>query len=75
MLFQIGKTELQDLPAKVAKAIGPGPEHRGQIKFRGGWWTAQCEQPHVTLSPGQMCRVVGRESIILLVEPVPSNAS
>lgn len=58
----------------VEKIIGPGPLRRGQIRFQGGWWTAQCQRPDVVLEPGQMCRVVGRDRITLLVEPFESRS-
>ncbi|NEO85395.1 MAG: hypothetical protein F6J87_14270 [Spirulina sp. SIO3F2] len=56
----------------VEKVIGPGPLRRGQIRFQGGWWTAQCERPNVVLEPGQFCRVIGRDRITLVVEPCSS---
>ncbi|MDC0834908.1 hypothetical protein CKA32_003882 [Geitlerinema sp. FC II] len=52
--------------AIVSKAIGPSVP--GRVQFRGSWWKAICRGA-VTLPPGAVVRVVGREDITLVVEP------
>ncbi len=49
-------------------AIAP----EGTVFVAGEMWTARSQQP---IAPGQMVRVVAREGLILLVEPVPSASS
>ncbi|MEM8637899.1 MAG: NfeD family protein [Cyanobacteria bacterium P01_G01_bin.54] len=63
-----------NISGTVEKVIGPGPSRRGQIRFQGGWWTARCELPNVILHPEQLCQVVGRKGITLLVVPLGSMA-
>lgn len=54
--------------AIVVKAIEPF--RVGRIRFQGSWWSARCNQD-ITLRPGELVRVVGRQNITLLVEPMP----
>ncbi len=49
-------------------AIAP----EGTVFVAGEMWTARSQQP---IAPGQMVRVVAREGLILLVEPIPSASS
>ncbi|NJO42658.1 MAG: hypothetical protein HC865_19080 [Cyanobacteria bacterium RU_5_0] len=51
--------------AIVTQAIEP--QKAGRIKFRGSWWPARCSQK-ITLSPGDIVYVVGRQNITLYVE-------
>jgi len=53
--------------ATVIDTISPG--RKGGVKFRGTWWSARCPQA-IALDPGTFVRVVGRQGIALLVEPV-----
>lgn len=45
------------------------PSKNGRVRFQGSWWSARCEQ-ETTIFPGEMVRVVGRQNITLIVEPV-----
>lgn len=58
--------------ATVVKAIEP--LKTGQIRFQGSWWSARCQQD-ITLQPGELVNVVGRQNITLLVEPIATNES
>lgn len=69
----VSKTVLQmiqdlglDEEAVVTQLIEPGKT--GRVKFQGTWWNASCQQG-VTLSPGQIVRVIGLCNITLCVEP------
>ncbi|MDY6940860.1 MAG: NfeD family protein [Cyanobacteriota bacterium] len=44
------------------------PKEKGRIRFQGTYWPARCDSG-ATLAPGQICFVVGRRGITLLVEP------
>lgn len=60
------------VPSKSSKAIvdaAISPGRAGRIRYQGSWWSARCEQD-ITLSPGAEVRVVGRQNITLLVEPL-----
>lgn len=41
----------------------------GYIKFQGSFWRARCFQP-VSLEPGMLVRVIDRENLTLIVEPL-----
>lgn len=41
----------------------------GRIYYKGSWWKAQCHLRDVVLEPGAVVRVVGRQIIVLCVEP------
>ncbi|MBW4581416.1 MAG: NfeD family protein [Tildeniella nuda ZEHNDER 1965/U140] len=56
--------------AVVTRTIAPG--QTGQIKFQGSWWTARCLQG-ITLIPGMIVHVIGRQTITLYVEPMFSK--
>lgn len=49
--------------------IDISPNRLGQVKFAGGWWSAKCGRS-ITLTRGTLVKVVGRENIILVVEPM-----
>jgi membrane protein implicated in regulation of membrane protease activity len=53
--------------AIVVKAIEPF--RVGRIRFQGSWWSARCNHD-ITLQPGELVKVVGRQNITLLVEPM-----
>lgn len=44
----------------------------GRVRFQGSWWPARCYQK-VTIDPGEIVRVIGQESITLIVEPLTSE--
>ena len=49
------------------------PHRKGQVYFRGGWWTAKCSQDiDITLEEEELVEVLGfeGESITLLVKPI-----
>jgi membrane protein implicated in regulation of membrane protease activity len=41
----------------------------GYIKFQGIFWRARCFQP-VSLEPGMLVKVIDRENLTLIVEPI-----
>ena len=55
--------------AVVHKVVQQGKAWR--ISFEGTFWTARCTQ-EVILNPGDVVYVVGRQSITLLIESIPS---
>ena len=48
------------------------PNRLGQIKFAGGWWSAKCGRA-IILKAGTLVKVIGRENIILIVEPMGAH--
>lgn len=50
------------------------PSRTGRVRFQGSWWSARCDQ-NVTISPGEVVRVIGRQNITLVVEPLPLSLS
>lgn len=44
------------------------PSQPGRVKFQGSWWSARCDR-NLTIPPGEVVQVIGRENITLLVEP------
>lgn len=57
--------------ATVVKTIEPFKP--GRVRFQGSWWFARCDQ-NITLLPGKLVNVVGRDNITLIVEPVVENS-
>ncbi len=57
--------------AIVCAAIHPG--RLGHVKFRGVRWRASSDRP-VVIPVGTAVRVLGRQSNILIVEPVTTSA-
>ncbi len=45
------------------------PFQGGRVQFQGSWWPARCDQ-EITLLPGDVVQVIGRQNITLLVQPV-----
>ncbi|MEM9542477.1 MAG: NfeD family protein [Cyanobacteria bacterium P01_E01_bin.42] len=61
-------TQRLDDEAIVTSEISP--YRIGQVRYRASWWRARCDL-NVTLSEGEIVRVVGySDSIVLLVEPL-----
>lgn len=54
--------------AIVDEIIEPGKLVR--VRFHGSWWPAVCH-PKISLKPGDIVYVIGRENITLLVEKLP----
>lgn len=48
------------------------PYQKGRIYFRGSWWPARCEE-EVKLLTGQRVKVIGRQNITLIVQPIASK--
>ncbi|MDQ2076252.1 NfeD family protein [Marinimicrobium sp. ABcell2] len=67
-----GKTDedldAYDQVAVVAERIPAQGE--GRINFRGSTWAARCHQPDLEVEAGTQVRVVLRENLVWLVEPV-----
>ena len=53
--------------AVVAAAIAP--QRPGRVRYRAGWWPAQCDA-NVAIAPGEVVQVVGVRGIALLVQPL-----
>ncbi|MEM9218678.1 MAG: NfeD family protein [Cyanobacteria bacterium P01_F01_bin.150] len=66
----LGNSEHDRLDGVVT--IDIHPNRLGQIKFAGGWWSAKCERSMI-LKIGTLVKVIGRENIILIVEPIGSQ--
>lgn len=47
-----------------------GFEKGGRVHFQATWWPALCSQQDLKIEAGQRCRVVGRNNITLIVEPI-----
>jgi membrane protein implicated in regulation of membrane protease activity len=45
------------------------PQQAGSVKFMGTWWRARCRQS-MGLATGTRVRVVDRENLTLIVEPI-----
>jgi membrane protein implicated in regulation of membrane protease activity len=45
------------------------PQQVGSVKFMGIWWRARCRQS-MELATGTRVRVVDRENLTLIVEPI-----
>lgn len=56
--------------AIVEQIIQPGKT--GQVRYRGSWWLARCEQ-EIKLEPGEIVWVISRQNLTLLVMPVPKK--
>lgn len=50
----------------VTEAIAPGPEG-GKVRFNGTTWKAKAQVP---VSAGQTVKIIGKDSIVLFVEPL-----
>ena len=53
--------------AIVTKTIEP--TRKGQVKYQGSWWTAQCNSETV-LPDGAVVQVMYRQNLTLYVEPL-----
>jgi membrane-bound ClpP family serine protease len=63
------------LPKVEATVFDPIPANcMGYIKFQGIFWRAQCFQA-VNLEPGMLVRVLDRENLTLIVEPIARYVS
>jgi membrane protein implicated in regulation of membrane protease activity len=60
--IQMGAETLIGATARVVSDCRP----LGQVRLRGELWRARCE---LGASPGETVRIVGRDSLTLLVEP------
>ncbi|HEY9642305.1 MAG TPA: NfeD family protein [Coleofasciculaceae cyanobacterium] len=59
---------------KAVVATTIHPYRTGRIKFQGSWWFARCDHD-ITLHPGEIVHVIGRQNITLLVEPALAVSS
>lgn len=48
------------------------PYFGGRVRFQSSWWPALCLH-NITLGPGEVVSVVGRDNITLLVEPIGAS--
>ena len=47
------------------------PDRAGRVQFQGSWWPAVCENHMtMTLTSGEIVRVVGRRNLTLIVQPM-----
>gem|GEM_PF-558116 len=44
------------------------PHQKGYVRFRAGWWLAQCDR-EIVLPPGEIVEVIGIREITLIVRP------
>lgn len=47
--------------------------NRLRVRYAGSWWFARCLRP-ASLTQGSQVRVVGRENLTLLIEPIGLSA-
>jgi hypothetical protein len=60
-------TDSLSMEATVDQPICPGQS--GRIRFQASWWPARCQYP-VHLKKGSRVKIIGRDNITLLVEPL-----
>lgn len=75
-LMQILPTGQEGNPREVqATVLEPIPANTtGYIKFQGSLWRAWCPQ-QVSLEPGMRVRVLDRQNLTLIVEPIAHYVS
>jgi len=64
--------DLREVQAVVFELIPANS--MGYIKFQGSLWRARCPQ-QVSLEPGMLVRVLDRQSLTLIVEPIARYVS